>query len=45
MYSGHLADHFGQFSMTEQLLGDPALIPLALLKKVFRAGLARADSC
>jgi rhamnose utilization protein RhaD (predicted bifunctional aldolase and dehydrogenase) len=32
-------DHAGQFDMTAQLLSDPSgLIPLALTKKIFRAG-------
>jgi len=37
----HPADHLGQFRMTEQFIKDPALIPLALSNKVFRAGPAR----
>jgi hypothetical protein len=32
-------DHAGQFDMTRQLLADPSgLIPLALTKKIFKAG-------
>ncbi len=35
-------DHAGQFDMTAQLLSDPSeLIPLALTKKIFKAGPAQ----
>lgn len=33
----HPADHFGQFRMTEQLIENPSLVPLALTKTIFRA--------
>jgi rhamnose utilization protein RhaD (predicted bifunctional aldolase and dehydrogenase) len=35
-------DHAGQFRMTEQFIKDPSvLIPLALTKRIYRAGSAR----
>jgi hypothetical protein len=30
-------DYAGEFTLTEQFIADPALIPLALTKKIFRA--------
>ena len=33
----HPGDHFGQFRMTEQFIKNPALIPLALTKTIYRA--------
>jgi len=36
----HAGDHFGQFRVLEQLVKDPSLCSLALMKRVFRAGQA-----
>ena len=33
----HPTDHFGKFSMTEQFIKNPSLIPLALTRTIFRA--------
>jgi hypothetical protein len=33
----HANDHAAQFDLTAQFLSDPALIPLALTKRIYRA--------